>query len=135
MIIHVGVGKTGPLRVETLGHKVGYKHGDARDDLAPEVPLVSRTIVTTGGDTNTERIADDQIQIEYDPSVANQELLEDGKLRGFGEGYEAFDLEERTIANVPDIVEWLKQKGMVSLNCLAYNYFLLILERCKNLPG
>ncbi|KAK7691531.1 hypothetical protein QCA50_004930 [Cerrena zonata] len=118
VIIHVGVGKTGALRVETLGHKVGYKHEDAREDLAPEVIQAN---IAADSDTNGKGLSDDYSQIEYDPSVANEELFKDGKLRGFGEGYEAFHLEERTTVNVPDIVERLKQQGMGGNVCQSEN--------------
>lgn len=113
VIIHVGVGRTGGIRVETLGHKIGYKHGDTKEDLAPEVSLgvpKKSSHGTANGDETVDGV--NRGQIEYDPSVANEELIKDGKLRGFGQGYETFDLEERTDVDVPAIVEWLKRKGM-----------------------
>ena len=101
VIIHVGVGSSGGIRVETLGHKIGYRHGDTKEDLAPELPLTGETSPENGS-----------TQVEYDPSVANEELVQDGKLRGFGEGYETYGLEERTDVDVPGIVKWLREKGM-----------------------
>ena len=113
VIIHVGVGRAGGIRVETLGHKIGYKHGDTQEDLAPELPLT----------TLAQDLENGSVPVEYDPSVANDELVQDGKLRGFGEGYEAFKLEEMTDVDVSRVVEWLKERGMSVSYHSSYRIF------------
>lgn len=41
VVLHVGVGRSGPLRVETLAHKIGYTKPDATGTLAPLIHALS----------------------------------------------------------------------------------------------
>lgn len=97
VIIHVGVGLKGGIECETLAHKFGYDLPDTANELAP-------VIGESQSSTSVER--DDGKAISSNLSV------KDGKVRGFGEGYEQFSEDETTPIDVPDLVRWLSENGM-----------------------
>lgn len=89
VVIHVGVGRGGSLRCETQAHKTGYGKPDAAQEFAPLLPHASQT------------------------SVDAKYLDKQGQVRGFGgSAYEEFDDIEKTPIDVPELVSWLKKKGM-----------------------
>ncbi|PWZ01615.1 peptidase C15, pyroglutamyl peptidase I-like protein [Testicularia cyperi] len=92
VVIHVGVGKTGSLRCETQAHKFGYNVPDANACLAPTVEGVIRDENDTSG-------------------MDEKHVSPDGKMRGFGCGYEAFKSTEATPVNVSDLLRWLSERG------------------------
>ncbi|EPQ54291.1 peptidase C15, pyroglutamyl peptidase I-like protein [Gloeophyllum trabeum ATCC 11539] len=111
-VLHVGVAGRGPLRMEKVGHKLGYRLKDATGAMAPVVAqesLVAREI------TEAERREMDRLTILND-RVGNRppsEVVDPmGPLRGFGKGYENFDDDLYTEIDVEKLVVHLKETGI-----------------------
>lgn len=92
-ILHVGVGLGGGLKIEQLGHKLGYCMADAEGKLAPPVSQGEEA----PGDGNKEKILKDN--------------GEGQTLRGFGKGYEQFAEELKTDINPHALVVHLHEYG------------------------
>ncbi|SNX83591.1 uncharacterized protein MEPE_02298 [Melanopsichium pennsylvanicum] len=93
IVIHVGVGRGGSLRCETQAHKSGYAKPDANGEFAPLLPKLSPTQLSSEG-------------------ILAKHLDKNGRLRGFDVGYEEFSTVENTAIDVPQLVNWLKERGM-----------------------
>ncbi|KIK67010.1 hypothetical protein GYMLUDRAFT_844716 [Collybiopsis luxurians FD-317 M1] len=112
-IFHVGVAGRGPLRMEKLGHKLGYHMKDASGRLAP---------IVKGPPSDFGR------REEPDMSVGEQPIERIGSLgfdmestsdtysarpsRGFGVGYEKFPDEIYTDIDVSRLVYDLRKSGI-----------------------
>jgi len=92
-ILHVGVGMGGGLKIEQLGHKLGYYMADAEGKLAPPVSQGEEA----PGDGDNEKILEDN--------------GEGQTLRGFGKGYERFAEELKTDINARALVLHLHEYG------------------------
>lgn len=91
VVIHVGVGRDSSLTCETQAHKTGYGKPDAKQEFAPLLPNAARS------------------------SVDAKYLDKQGLVRGFGgSAYDHFNDTERTSIDVPQLVSWLKERGMAS---------------------
>ncbi|KAI0743936.1 peptidase C15 pyroglutamyl peptidase I-like protein [Daedaleopsis nitida] len=97
-IFHIGVAGRGPLRIERLGHKNGYRMKDADGEYAPIVHLPK----DTAGDTAEAELArmEQVVDIPLPPN------------RGFGKGYETFPDEISTDVDVPKLIVHLKESGI-----------------------
>ncbi|EPQ29931.1 uncharacterized protein PFL1_02603 [Pseudozyma flocculosa PF-1] len=98
VILHVGVGARGGLECESLAHKTGYHLPDAGDCLPPLVDGVAGR-------------AEDVAPQETEKAISSSLSARDGKVRGFGRGYEQFDEVQKTPVDVDGLVAWLKQQG------------------------
>lgn len=76
-IFHVGVAGSGPLRMERLGHKLGYYKTDVNGKLAP---------IVRGSPSDFERQSDVFVNEQPMESLDDISPLS----RGFGVGYETF---------------------------------------------
>ncbi|KDQ57541.1 hypothetical protein JAAARDRAFT_69654 [Jaapia argillacea MUCL 33604] len=118
-ILHVGVAGRGPLRMEKLGHKLGYGMKDAQGKLAPIVELTA-----SGGTaeiTEAERIERERLP------VASVDVSGDGgdqPVRGFGKGYEIFDEEIYTDIDVERLVAVMKESGYQIYTSMDAGHYL-----------
>lgn len=104
-IMHVGVAGMGPLRLETLGHKLGYASADAKGEYAPIVELTegSRGAAPGGNliDVSSSNVLEDSAG-----------FIKSQPIRGFGEGYEELPEELYTGIDVTQLVSYLKENGV-----------------------
>ncbi|KAF8967303.1 hypothetical protein BDZ97DRAFT_1916910 [Flammula alnicola] len=125
-IFHLGVAGRGPLRMERIGHKLGYHMKDAKGKLAPIVRVSSKDFsrrrdAVSGGvnggvqggagagpsaaeNMERERLGMDMVETSGD-TVARP-------TRGFGVGYENFQEEINTDIDVTRLVHDLKRSGV-----------------------
>ncbi|GBE80973.1 peptidase C15 pyroglutamyl peptidase I-like protein [Sparassis latifolia] len=138
-ILHVGVAGRGPLRLEKISHKNGFRMKDADGEYAPIVPLLPKETPKdplNPTDTDMDRMADmlglsspmtiPGITIPGQPpilgsgmSVPGQARAEGGTdgtdhppNRGFGKGYETFADELTTSIDVAKLLHYLKENGV-----------------------
>lgn len=115
LIFHIGVAGRGALRVEKVGHKLGYQMKDAHGKLAP---LVESPVQEFGrnrdgflGAVNMEMLAMDMVETHTAGEGAPR------LNRGFGAGYEKFPEELYTDVDLTALVQDLKRQGVeVSLH-------------------
>ena len=118
-IFHVGVAGRGPLRIERIGHKNGYRMKDADGEYAPIVHLPKDTI---GSDAEAE-LARMERMLALGPSgnvdvpgmtpgPAEVVDIPPAPNRGFGKGYETFPDELQTDVDVPKLIVHLKESGI-----------------------
>lgn len=113
LVVHVGAGSTGNLKVEKLGHKLGYSIPDVDGKLPPIVDAHA-----PGSGKGTEHVAE---RFERDRAGISDASNGDAAVRGFGEGYEEFAEELKTDIDVDKLVEKLKEAGVdVSISILPY---------------
>jgi hypothetical protein len=121
-IFHLGVAGRGPLRMERVGHKLGYHMKDAKGQLAPVVRVATKDFSRrdAGGDLSSMSSA------SLAPSAAEMvererlgmEMVESGSdtivrpTRGFGVGYETFPEEINTDIDVTKLVYDLRRSGI-----------------------
>ncbi|OJT11692.1 Pyroglutamyl-peptidase 1 [Trametes pubescens] len=117
-IFHVGVAGRGPLRIERLGHKNGYRMKDADGEYAPIVHL-PKDPIRDSADAELERMermlvgaslpgpsgpeGPGPVEVMEIPPVPN---------RGFGKGYENFPDELSAEIDVPKLIVHLKENGI-----------------------
>lgn len=112
IVLHIGVGFSGAIALETLGHKRGFDKPDARHQLAPEATDQNPVGKPDMGPSEAElRELNNVINTNgkhrqgYEQSFATQ-------VRGFGRGYEQFGDEEATNEKaVASIVQWLSNES------------------------
>lgn len=103
IILHVGVGLKGKLAVETTGHKRGYRLKDSTDLKCPAFRDQS-------GQDGIERIESDAEKMERLRLEVERDI--DQVVRGFDEGYEAFEDLEVIEIDAVKLIDWLKNKGV-----------------------
>ncbi|KAM5531646.1 hypothetical protein V8D89_014698 [Ganoderma adspersum] len=116
-IFHVGVAGRGPLRIERIGHKNGYRMKDGDGEYAPIVHLPKDTI---GLDAEAELArmermlagAVDVPGLPMPPGGAEVVDIPPAPNRGFGKGYETFADELATEIDVPKLIVHLKENGI-----------------------
>ncbi|KAJ7594794.1 hypothetical protein C8J56DRAFT_927690 [Mycena floridula] len=110
LIFHIGVAGRGPLRLEKVGHKLGYQMKDASGKLAPLVESLvqdfNRNRDEFLGAVNMEMLAMDMV--ETHGAVDGGPRLN----RGFGTGYEKFPEELYTDIDLTALVHDLKRQGV-----------------------
>ena len=117
-IFHVGVAGRGPLRIERIGHKNGYRMKDKDGEYAPIVHLPKDPI----GDTaeaelqRMERMLGPPHSLHgpnhHGPEVPEVVDIPPPPNRGFGKGYEQFADELSTEVDVPKLIVHLKESGI-----------------------
>lgn len=117
-IFHVGVAGRGPLRIERLGHKNGYRMKDADGEYAPIVHL-PKDPIRDSADAELERMERMLVGASLPgPSGAEGpgpvEVMEIPPVpnRGFGKGYENFPDELSAEIDVPKLIVHLKENGI-----------------------
>lgn len=97
LILHVGVGRKGGLRVEKQAHKSDYVLADVDDKFAPVI--LDRKETLENGVSVGESAADGKAPVKVRVR------------RGFGEGYEAFGEELQTAVDAESLVTHLHAIG------------------------
>ena len=116
-IFHVGVAGRGPLRIERIGHKNGYRMKDGDGEYAPIVHLPKDTI---GLDAEAELARMERMLagtvdvpgLPMPPGAAEVVDIPPAPNRGFGKGYETFADELSTEIDVPKLIVHLKENGI-----------------------
>jgi len=125
-ILHVGVAPPDKCRVESLAHKYGYDKPDANREFAPivEIPADSRDLAKTSSEE--ERAEAERLKGYY-------KWQNDGKVRGFGSGYEEFDEEIVSDLGAGNLVDLLKAGGYqdVRLSLDAGRYLCDFIYYCS----
>jgi len=122
-IFHIGVAGRGPLRMERVGHKLGYHMKDAKGQLAPVVRVATKdfsrrenggapgSAVTAGTATVSAAENMERERLGMDPVESGSENVVRPS-RGFGVGYETFPDEINTDIDVTRLVQDLKRSGV-----------------------
>ena len=114
-VFHVGVAGRGPLRIERLGHKNGYRMKDVDGEYAPVVHLPKETIIDTAEMelSRMERmLVGSSIAGHPGPEPSEVVDIPSPPNRGFGKGYENFPDEISTDVDVPKLIVHLKESGI-----------------------
>ncbi|KAH9937725.1 peptidase C15 pyroglutamyl peptidase I-like protein [Amylocystis lapponica] len=122
-MFHLGVAGRGPLRMEKLSHKNGYRMKDADDQYAPivhlpkEVGLPRDPAVPEGSDMSEMERMERFLGLVSSPSVPGHPVeggndnADHPPNRGFGKGYENFPEELHTEIDVAKLINHLKESG------------------------
>ena len=109
-IFHIGVAGRGPLRMEKLGHKLGYHMKDAGGKLAPIVRTSPKDFSRRQDDPSpAESLERDRLGIDMVESGGDTVVR---PTRGFGPAYENFPDELPTDVDVTRLVQDLKRSGI-----------------------
>ncbi|KZT28927.1 peptidase C15, pyroglutamyl peptidase I-like protein [Neolentinus lepideus HHB14362 ss-1] len=100
LVFHVGVTSPGVVRMETQGHKYGYRLRDAADNLPPIVAEIGEA---SPQPSEAEKIERDRLPGSTDVNGKKRPI------RGFGEGYEDLEEEIQTEIDVAALVAYLKE--------------------------
>ncbi|KZT11055.1 peptidase C15 pyroglutamyl peptidase I-like protein [Laetiporus sulphureus 93-53] len=118
-MFHVGLAGRGPLRLEKLAHKNGYRMKDADGQYAPAVLLpkdVSRDDALEDG--RMQQFLGMMAQLSQPHGSTVGEGVSDGveipPNRGFGKGYENFPDEIHTEIDVAKLIQHMKEAGIES---------------------
>ncbi|KAF8163750.1 hypothetical protein B0H34DRAFT_696675 [Crassisporium funariophilum] len=110
-MFHIGVAGRGPLRMERVGHKLGYHMKDASGKLASVTRSSPKDFsrrdmheVTAAENAERERLGMDIVETGGD-SIARP-------TRGFGSAYETFSDEITTDIDVTRLVQDLRRSGV-----------------------
>lgn len=112
-IFHIGVAGRGPLRMERIGHKLGYHMKDASGKPAPVVRSSPKDFSRRGPDENlaAENLERERLGLEgVTASEGTDTIIR--PTRGFGQAYENFPDEIPTEIDVTKLVQELKQSGV-----------------------
>lgn len=117
-IFHIGVAGRGPLRIERIGHKNGYRMKDADGEYAPIVHL-PKDPIRDSADAELERMERMLVGASLPgpsgpegPGPAEVMEIPPVPNRGFGKGYENFPDELSTEIDVPKLIVHLKENGI-----------------------
>ncbi|KZT29929.1 hypothetical protein NEOLEDRAFT_1127833 [Neolentinus lepideus HHB14362 ss-1] len=111
-ILHVGMAGRGPLRMEKVGHKLGYRLKDVSGHLAP---IVAQESLAAREITEAERREMDRLAMlhpQAPPRPPTDGIDPIGPMRGFGKGFENFDDDLYTDIDVEKLVVHLKENGI-----------------------
>ncbi|KAH9929540.1 peptidase C15 pyroglutamyl peptidase I-like protein [Epithele typhae] len=113
-VFHVGVAGRGPLRIERVGHKNGYRMKDAAGEYAPIVHLPKDPIEESESDLSREMRMLIGPPLSGSGPEGSQEVMDipSPPNRGFGKGYEQFADELSTDVDVPKLIVHLKENGI-----------------------
>jgi hypothetical protein len=109
-IFHIGVAGRGPLRMEKLGHKLGYHMKDANMKLAPVVRTSPKDFSRRPDDPSPAEIMERE-RLGMDPVETGGDTLVRPN-RGFGPAYENFSDDLPTDIDVSRLVQDLKRSGI-----------------------
>lgn len=117
-MFHIGVAGRGPLRIEKLSHKFGYRMKDAEGHYAPTVHLPKEGPRDPAEASEVERM-EQYLGLVSSPSAhgpsGDHVVTESPEVppnRGFGKGYETFPEELHTDIDVPKLIVHLKEGGI-----------------------
>ena len=116
-MFHIGVAGRGPLRLERVGHKLGYHMKDATGKLADLVRSTPKDF-SRRDNTNTMSFAAENAERErlgMDPIEAPTVVGGDSIVkatRGFGPAYETFPDDITTDIDVTKLVQELRRSGV-----------------------
>ncbi|TFK44623.1 hypothetical protein BDQ12DRAFT_641443 [Crucibulum laeve] len=109
-IFHIGVAGRGPLRMERLGHKLGYHMKDATGKLASVVRSSPKDFSRRPDEMlDAENIEGGRLGIDIAESGGDAIVR---PTRGFGQAYENFPDEITTEIDVTRLVHDLKRSGV-----------------------
>jgi hypothetical protein len=112
-IFHIGVAGRGPLRMEKLGHKLGYHMKDADGKLAPIVRSSPKDFSRRPDDpTPAENLERERLGMDMVESSTTGGDNSVRPNRGFGPAYENFPDELPTDIDVTRLVQDLKRSGI-----------------------
>ena len=124
-MFHIGVAGRGPLRLEKVGHKLGYHMKDATGKLASLVRSTPKdfsrrdtTLSFAAENAERERLGMDPMEVQL--SVGGDSMVR--ATRGFGPAYETFPDEITTDIDVTKLVQELRRSGIEVKQ--FYFYFL-----------
>lgn len=136
-IFHIGVAGRGPLRIEKLAHRYGYRMKDADGQYAPVVhlPKDPRDLAEASEVERMEQF----LGLVSSPSAHGppgaegaSDVAEIPPNRGFGKRYENFPEEIHTEIDVAKLIHHLKETGIeVRLFPLEAAYLLLFIVQCN----
>lgn len=115
-MFHIGVAGRGPLRLERVGHKLGYHMKDATGKLAALVRSTPKDF-SRRDNTNAsfaaenaerERLGMDPVEVQT--SIGGDSITR--ATRGFGAAYETFPDEISTDIDVTKLVQVLRGSGI-----------------------
>jgi len=116
-MFHIGVAGRGPLRLERVGHKLGYHMKDATGKLAALVRSTPKdfsrrdhTDALSFAAENAERERLGMDPMETQLSVGGDSIIR--ATRGFGPAYETFPDEITTDIDVSKLVQELRRSGI-----------------------
>jgi hypothetical protein len=111
-IFHIGVAGRGPLRMEKLGHKLGFHMKDADGKLAPIVRSSPKDFSRRPDDpTPAENLERERLGMDMvESGTAGDTSVRPN--RGFGPAYENFAEELPTDIDVTRLVQDLKRSGV-----------------------
>ncbi|OBZ68066.1 hypothetical protein A0H81_11879 [Grifola frondosa] len=118
-MFHIGVAGRGPLRIEKLAHKNGYRMKDADGEYAPVVHLPKDGTRDSAEASEMERIERMLMGLSSTTPLLGQSGGEGGNdgvdhppNRGLGKGYESFADELYTEIDVAKLIHHLKDSGI-----------------------
>ncbi|KAF9562759.1 peptidase C15, pyroglutamyl peptidase I-like protein [Agrocybe pediades] len=123
-VFHLGVAGRGPLRMERVGHKLGYHMKDAKGQLAPIVRVSTKDFTRreNGGapSSTVSTLGEESVSAaeNMERERLGMDLVEQGSenavrpSRGFGIGYTRFPDEINTEIDVTRLVQDLKKSGV-----------------------
>lgn len=109
LVLHVGVAGQGPLRVERLGHKLGYNFPDAAGQYAP---VVEGARGEAGASSAAEALERGRLALGAEGGGSAGDPV-----RGFAAGYEPFAGELTTDLDTADLVAHLHKSGVKVRRC------------------
>ncbi|TFY81202.1 hypothetical protein EWM64_g2809 [Hericium alpestre] len=122
-IFHVGLAGRGPLRMERLSHKIGYRMKDTVSEYAPVVDYLPEAVPTGHEVSQTEMLENARLLEHARMSVTaaiNEasspvDMTIEAPVRGFGKGYEGFPEDFYTLIDVERLVHDLKETGFENI--------------------
>ena len=140
-MFHIGVAGRGPLRLERVGHKLGYHMKDATGKLADRVRSSPKDF-SRRDNTNSLSFAAENAERErlgMDPMESQTIVGGDSIIRatrGFGSAYETFSDDITTDIDVSKLVQELRRSG-VEVSSLRHpiqiRHQLIILRKTANI--
>jgi pyroglutamyl-peptidase len=112
-IFHIGLAGRGPLRIERLGHKTGYRMKDSSNQHAPIIdflPEPSALEPSQGEMLEQMRVSSANMAIVGPASPIDAAV--DHPIRGFSKGYESFAEDLHTTIDVEHLVHGMKEQGV-----------------------
>lgn len=115
-MFHIGVAGRGPLRMEKLGHKNGYRMKDVDGLYAPIVHLPKDRDSVEAAEVERMELFLGLVSSNSGPGQSGSEGGNDNvdipPNRGFGKGYENFPEEIHTEIDVAKVCNYLKENGI-----------------------
>ena len=126
-MFHIGVAGRGPLRLERVGHKLGYHMKDATGKLAALVRSTPKdfsrrdhTNSLSFAAENAERERLGMDPMETQTSVGGDSIIR--ATRGFGPAYETFPDDITTDIDVSKLVQELRRSGVEASVFSSYRF-------------